>query len=72
MPGSNQDQGTQQAPEGTQRPGARRPAPITETTELPGDSVCWLRLVCTECGAMAESEPLTNCPQCGAQLRAGR
>jgi rubrerythrin len=40
--------------------------------DRPGDSVCWLRLVCPECGAMAESEPPVDCPQCGARIEAGR
>ena len=40
--------------------------------DRPGDSVCWLRLVCQECGAMAEAEPPVDCPQCGARIEAGR
>lgn len=40
--------------------------------ELPGDSVCWLRMVCPECGAMAEGDPALNCPQCGAPRDTGR
>jgi rubrerythrin len=72
MPETSQDHGAGQTPEGTQAPKPQRPAPATETTELPGDSVCWLRLVCPECGTMAESEPPTTCPQCGAPLPADR
>jgi hypothetical protein len=47
-----------------------RPAPA-ESVELPGDSVCWLRLVCPECGTIAETEPPAKCPQCGALIEAG-
>jgi rubrerythrin len=43
-----------------------------EPEDRPGDSVCWLRLVCPECGTMAESEPPTDCPQCGARIDPGR
>lgn len=71
MPGTNEDPGTPDAAQGP-RAGEARSQAQTETTELPGDAVCWLRLVCTECGAIAESEPATKCPQCGAPLDAGR
>lgn len=40
--------------------------------DQPGDSVCWLRLVCPDCGAMAEAEPPADCPQCGARIEAAR
>jgi rubrerythrin len=43
-----------------------------EAEDRPGDSVCWLRLVCSECGTMAEAEPPTDCPQCGARIDPGR
>jgi rubrerythrin len=69
MPGTSQHRCTRQNSERARAPQPRRPAP---TTELPGDSVCWLRMVCTQCGAMAESEPPTNCPQCGAPVGADR
>jgi rubrerythrin len=59
------------APDETQPAGLHEPE-RSGVTELPGDSVCWLRLVCTECGAIAETEPPANCPQCGAALEAGR
>jgi len=36
--------------------------------ERPGDAVCWLRLVCQECGTMAESELPADCPRCGARI----
>ena len=48
------------------------PEDLLQETELPGDSVCWLRLVCQECGSMAEAPPQAKCPQCGAQLDVGR
>ena len=38
----------------------------------PGDSVCWLRLICHECGTMAEAEPPADCPRCGARIEAPR
>lgn len=40
--------------------------------DRPGDSVCWLRLVCQECGAMAEAEPPADCPLCGTRIVAAR
>lgn len=43
-----------------------------EPEDRPGDSVCWLRLVCPECGTIAEAEPPTDCPQCGARIEADR
>ncbi len=72
MPGTDQDPGARQTAKGTQAPQMPSPGQTTETTELPGDAVCWLRLVCTECGTIAESEPPAKCPQCGALLGAGR
>jgi rubrerythrin len=69
MPGKSQTPDSHQTPSTARTPRSRQ-APAT--TELPGDSVCWLRLVCTECGAIAESEPPTNCPQCGTPIEAAR
>jgi rubrerythrin len=40
--------------------------------DRPGDSVCWLRLVCPACGAMAEAEPPADCPQCGTRIVTAR
>jgi rubrerythrin len=57
-------------PSGRNKPEDRRPEP--EPEDRPGDSVCWLRLVCPDCGSIAESEPPTDCPQCGARIEAGR
>lgn len=36
--------------------------------ELPGDPVCLLRRVCQACGAVADEDPPTTCPQCHAEL----
>jgi rubrerythrin len=55
------------------QPARTQAAPAqAEPVEMPGDAVCWLRLVCPECGAMAEGDPASTCPQCGAQLDTGR
>jgi rubrerythrin len=57
--------------------GGRPPQPSDDgrqrwEDDRPGDSVCWLRLVCPDCGAMAEAEPPADCPQCGARIDAAR
>ncbi len=33
-----------------------------------GDPTCWLRRVCPACGRLAEEDPPTTCPACGAEL----
>ena len=33
-----------------------------------GDPVCWLPRVCPACGRLADEEPPTTCPGCGAEL----
>jgi rubrerythrin len=38
--------------------------------DRPGDPACWLRRVCPECGAMADADPPTVCPQCHAEMPA--
>jgi rubrerythrin len=59
-------------------PAVRRAEPPAEderkfsADDRPGDPVCWLRLVCPECGSMAEAEPPVDCPQCGARIEAAR
>jgi len=40
----------------------RRPVPDDEG----GDPACWLRRVCPECGRLADEDPPTVCPGCGA------
>jgi hypothetical protein len=46
---------------GTSRPGEDRP----------GDPACLLRRVCPACGAVADHDPPTVCPQCHADMPAG-
>lgn len=36
--------------------------------ERPGDPPCLQRRVCPDCGSVAEQDPPTVCPQCGAEL----
>lgn len=55
-----------QMPESEQTTEPAPPPYVADPEEMPGDSVCWLRMVCPECGAMAEGDPAANCPQCGA------
>ncbi len=38
--------------------------------ERPGDPACLLRRVCQACGAVAETDPPTLCPQCGSEMPA--
>lgn len=45
------------------------PEPIAEE-ELPGDPVCLLRRVCPACGAVADADPPTTCPQCHRHIPA--
>ncbi|WP_166462981.1 hypothetical protein [Amycolatopsis acidicola] len=33
-----------------------------------GDPVCWLNLVCPECGRLREGPAATSCPACGAPV----
>ena len=33
-----------------------------------GDPACWLRRVCPACGRLADEDPPTRCPSCGAEL----
>ena len=41
------------------------PAPAED---VGGDPVCWLHLVCPECGGLAEEQPPAQCPRCGAEI----
>ena len=36
--------------------------------DRPGDPVCLLRRVCPACGAVADADPPTVCPQCHTRL----
>ena len=47
------------------RPGTE-PADFAE--DRPGDPACLLRRVCQACGAVAETDPPTVCPQCGSEM----
>ena len=42
--------------------------PPADETDHPGDAPCLLRRVCPECGSVADSDPPTTCPHCGATL----
>jgi hypothetical protein len=33
-----------------------------------GDPVCLLRRVCQACGSVADADPPTTCPVCGAEM----
>ncbi len=33
-----------------------------------GDPACWIRRVCPACGRLADEDPPTRCPACGAEL----
>jgi rubrerythrin len=45
---------------------SNRPEPVDEG----GDPACWLRRVCPACGKLADEDPPTTCPACGARLLA--
>ncbi|MCC8249328.1 hypothetical protein [Saccharothrix luteola] len=36
--------------------------------EPAGDPVCWLSLVCPECGSVAEGPVSAVCARCGAEM----
>jgi rubrerythrin len=38
--------------------------------DRPGDPACLLRRVCQACGAVADHDPPTVCPQCHAEMPA--
>jgi rubrerythrin len=63
-----QDPGTRPDPADHWRPAVQSEHGHHNDEDRPGDAVCWLRLVCTECGTIAEEEPPAICPQCGAQI----
>lgn len=62
--------GKQQGEGAIARAQALRAEAIT-SEERPGDPVCLLRRVCPACGAVADTDPPTVCPQCGSNLPAG-
>ena len=41
-----------------------------EDEDRPGDPACLLRRVCPACGAVADRDPPTFCPQCRAEMPA--
>jgi rubrerythrin len=43
---------------------------MTGSPEDTGDPACWLRRVCPECGAIADTDPPAACPRCGAAMPA--
>ena len=64
----------------TERPdGAERPADgmqrwsggmawRADPGDRPGDPACLLPRVCPACGAVADEDPPTTCPQCGGEI----
>jgi hypothetical protein len=69
-------QGPRPAQQGP-RPGQRDPSQGTRPGQYlsldedrPGDPACLLRRVCQACGSVADSDPPTVCPQCGAEMPA--
>jgi hypothetical protein len=38
--------------------------------DRPGDPACLLPRVCQACGAVADEDPPTTCPQCGREIPA--
>jgi rubrerythrin len=54
-------------PEYEKPPAADQP-PADDPADQGGESVCWLPRVCTECGRLADDEPPTRCPRCGAGI----
>jgi len=50
----------------TARPGSADPAGAA--AERPGDPACLLRRVCQACGAVADTDPPTVCPECGSEM----
>jgi hypothetical protein len=40
----------------------------TRPPEDGGDPACWVRRVCAACGRLADEDPPTHCPACGAEL----
>ena len=41
---------------------------LPRAPETGGDPVCWMHLLCPECGRIADEEPPTRCGACGAVI----
>lgn len=48
--------------------GADDPVEWDTEEESPGDPACWMARVCPDCGGLAETDPPTRCPRCGATI----
>ncbi|WP_209309112.1 hypothetical protein [Blastococcus sp. CT_GayMR16] len=44
------------------------PEPRPARPDDGGDPACWARRVCPACGRLADQDPPTRCPGCGAEL----
>jgi rubrerythrin len=44
--------------------------PVRPPVDDGGDPACWLHRVCPACGRLADEDPPTRCPACGAELPA--
>lgn len=53
---------------GRQQPENPRRDPDPYEEDRPGDPACLLRRVCQACGAVADHDPPTTCPQCHAEI----
>jgi hypothetical protein len=42
--------------------------PVPPPDDDGGDPACWLNRVCPACGRLADEDPPTRCPSCGADL----
>jgi rubrerythrin len=42
--------------------------PVRPPVNDGGDPACWLHRVCPACGRLADEDPPTRCPACGAEL----
>ncbi|MGH3908072.1 MAG: hypothetical protein ACRDTE_28415 [Pseudonocardiaceae bacterium] len=48
--------------------GAEVPPGRAVRDDPPGDPACWMARVCPDCGGLAETDPPTRCPRCGADM----
>ena len=71
---SSEPDGSAERPDGAERPagGLRRwGGGMTwraDPGDRPGDPPCLLPRVCQACGAVADEDPPTTCPQCGSEI----